>query len=580
MPEPRTLPISAAHREFTVKVNGEAVSREHQLLAASIARQVNRLSSARLVYLDGDAATGGFPLSESDTFVPGATVEVLAGDGARPTAIFSGVVVKQSLKVRDTTAPQLVVECRHKAAVLSVGRKSATFADQRDSEVIERLLSAAGLRADVEQTPVTHAQLVQYRATDWDFLLTRAEANGRIVLTNSDTVEVKAPRFEVSPAVTLQFGATLLDFDAEIDARGQYAAVRAVTWDPAQQAVVERSAEDPVATVPGNLSADGLSGVAGLEHFDLRHAAVAADEAQAWADAAWLKSQLSRVSGRARCDGIATVGPGDLVEVAGVGARFSGTVFVTGVRHESDMVQGWKTHMQFGGVDTWACENRGMAAAPAGALLPGVHGLQIGVVTSNEDPDGEFRVRVRLPLVEAEGDGVWARVASLDAGTDRGLFIRPEIGDEVVLGFLDDDPRRPVMLGMLHSSAKASPIEGTDANHEKLFQTRSAMKLYFNDDTRVLRLETPAGNRVTLTEADKAITIVDQNGNTLEMTSDGIALTSSAAITIKAATELTLESGSGFAVKCGSTLTLEGSAGAELTSSASTTIRGGVVRIN
>ena len=79
-------------------------------------------------------------------------------------------------------------------------------------------------------------------------------------------------------------------------------------------------------------------------------------------------------------------------------------------------------------------------------------------MTSNEDPDGEHRVRVKLPLVNNADDGVWARVASLDAGNDRGFFFRPEIGDEVVVGFFDDDPRRPVMLGMLHSSAKAAPL--------------------------------------------------------------------------------------------------------------------------
>ena len=36
--------------------------------------------------------------------------------------------------------------------------------------------------------------------------------------------------------------------------------------------------------------------------------------------------------------------------------------------------------------------------------------------------------------------GVWARVATLDAGNDRGTFFRPEVDDEVVLGFFHDDP--------------------------------------------------------------------------------------------------------------------------------------------
>ena len=56
--------------------------------------------------------------------------------------------------------------------------------------------------------------------------------------------------------------------------------------------------------------------------------------------------------------------------------------------------------------------------------------------------------------------------------------------DEVVIGFLDDDPRQAVILGMLHSSAKAAPLQGSDDNHEKVYQSRSKMRIYFNDDKR------------------------------------------------------------------------------------------------
>src|SRR5262249_48821154 len=158
-------------------------------------------------------------------------------------------------------------------------------------------------------------------------------------------------------------------------------------------------------------------------------------------------------------------------------------------------------------------EERDVSAPRAGALLAAASGLAIGTVVSNEDPDGEHRVRVRLPMVGTEDDGIWARVASLDAGAERGMVFRPEIDDEVVVGFLDDDPRRAVILGMLHSSAKAAPLTGSNDNHEKVYQSRSKMRMYFNDDTKIMLFETPAGNKITLSEDAKAIKIEDQNGN-------------------------------------------------------------------
>jgi Rhs element Vgr protein len=543
-------------------------------------KAVNRLAWARLAYVDGAASTADFPLGNTDTFVPGAKVEIEAGTGDDPVPVFSGIVLRHGVRVRDTAAPQLIVDCRHPAAKLAVGRKNACYFDQKDSDVIEDLLSRAGISMDIEATSVAHPQLVQYRATDWDFLLARAEANGRLVLTNDDTVVVKKPDLGSDPVCQLQFGATILELDAEIDARRQWAGVSTVSWDPAQQDVVETDADTPSLDAPGNFTADDLADVSGLEKQRLVHAAVSAEEAKAWADAEWLKARLSKLTGRAKCEGIATISPGDRVTLGGVGERINGDVFVTGVRHDFDTVQGWKTHVQFGGVDGWATAGPDVSAPPAGALSPAVSGLQIGTVVSNEDEAGEHRVRVRLPLVDTREEGIWARVAALDAGNERGFFIRPEIGDEVVVGFLDDDPRQPVMLGMLHSSANAPHLSGSDDNHEKGYQSRSKMRLSFHDDDKVMSLETPAGNKIELSEKDKTLTITDQTGNSITMNPDGITIESKKALALKAGTELTLESGTSLKAKGGTDLKLEGTSAAELSSTGSTKVSGSVVQIN
>ena len=107
-----------------------------------------------------------------------------------------------------------------------------------------------------------------------------------------------------------------------------------------------------------------------------------------------------------------------------------------------------------------------------------MHGLQVGIVTELAgDPGKEHRIRVKVPLAGMDEQGVWARVATLDAGDQRGTVFRPEKDDEVVLGFFHDDPAQPVVLGMLHSSAKAPPIEPTDDNDEKGYVSRSKIAL-------------------------------------------------------------------------------------------------------
>ena len=95
---------------------------------------------------------------------------------------------------------------------------------------------------------------------------------------------------------------------------------------------------------------------------------------------------------------------------------------------------------------------------------------------------------------------------------------------------------------MLHSSAKAAPLEGSDDNHEKVYQSRSKMRLSFDDDKKVMQLETPAGNKLTLSEDDKSDPLEDQNGNSIKMDQDGITIESQKALTIKAGTDAELSS--------------------------------------
>lgn len=571
MPAERTLPIAAEHREFTVKVDGQAVPKEHAMQAASITAAVNRVASARLTYVDGAAGEGDFPLSNQALFKPGARIEILAGAGGDPALVFQGIVTGQRLKVREASPATLVVECRHAASRLTLVRRSANFFEQTDADAIGSLLSAAGLSADVDSTSVTHAQLVQHDCSDWDFINTRAAANGLLVYTRGAELALKKPAL-TSPVADLRFGATILAFDAEIDGRQQTAAVQVRSWAAPDQQLAQVDAETPAFTPPGNLSADALAEGAGSPAQWLHHAALDAAEAAALGHAVWQQTRLDLASGRVQCAGMAAVLPGDTVSLSGVGARFSGDVLVTGVRQEFDTTQGWKTHLQFGGTAPDAALRERLQQQRTARLLAPVAGLQAGVVTDIEDPTGEFRVRVRLPLVADADDGLWARVCTLDAGAERGFFFRPEVGDEVLLGFLDDDPRQPVLLGMLHSTALPAPLSPASANPQKGYKSREGIQLLFDDEKKSVSLITPGGNSLVLSDDAQGITLKDQNGNKIVLGPDGIVIESSKALGLKSGTAGSLEGGTSLDLKAGTALSCEGTASTDIKS-------GGVVKV-
>ena len=195
------------------------------------------------------------------------------------------------------------------------------------------------------------------------------------------------------------------------------------------------------------------------------------------------------------------------------------------------------------------------------------------------DPDGENRIKVRLPLISKDEEGIWARFASPDAGNERGIYFRPEIEDEVIVSFINEDPRDPVILGMLHSSTKPSPFEEKDDNHEKGIVTRDKLKLLFDDDKKTISIETPNGNKILLTDDEGAILLEDENGNKISMNSDGITIESAKDLILKANGDVSIE-GTGVEVKASAQLKAEGSAGAEVSSGGQTVISGSLVQIN
>ncbi|MGS2764496.1 type VI secretion system tip protein VgrG [Sinomicrobium sp. M5D2P9] len=562
-----------------VLIEGEELSGEYQVKSIAIAKEVNRIPTAQLVLIDGEPSERDFKLSNEELLVPGKKIEITAGYHSDEATIFKGMIIKHNIKIRSNTS-LLVIECRDEAVKLTVGRKSRYFYDAKDSDIFEEIIGSYALENEVETTKYTHRELVQYNASDWDFVVSRAQANGKLCFADDGKLVVKKPDLDTEEVETVTFGTTMLDFDAEIDARNQFHKISSYGWNPADQELLEIEADNPNVNLNGNLSPDDLSQVIDLENMELRHGGSVSDvELQDWANARSLFQQLARVRGRVKFQGIPSVKPGSILKLEGVGDRFNGKAYVTGVHHHISEGN-WTVDAQFGLNPQWFSETYDIHSPSASGLLPAIRGLQVGIVSQlQDDPDGEDRILVKFPIVNNKEQGIWCRMASLDAGENRGAFFRPEIGDEVITGFINEDPNDAVVLGMLHSSAKPAPITASDDNHEKGFVTRSEMKVLFDDDKKSVRIETPGGKSITLDEDAGVIRMEDENSNVITMDSSGISMESPGDILLKATGDVNIE-GTNVNVKANAQYKAEGSAGVEMSSSALAVLKGGIVQIN
>jgi uncharacterized protein involved in type VI secretion and phage assembly len=196
------------------------------------------------------------------------------------------------------------------------------------------------------------------------------------------------------------------------------------------------------------------------------------------------------------------------------------------------------------------------------------YGVVVGVVSNTKDEEGLGRVKVDLPWRGEGGDeSHWARVATLMAGNDRGTFIIPDVGDEVLVAFEHGDIGHPYVIGALWNGVDKPPESNLDGkNNIRKIRSRSGHEIIFEDNseqkTERVEIRTNAGHRILLDDSagQEKIEIVDKTKNNsikINSTQNSVAIESGMNLKIKA-NMVEIEAGSMMTIKAGTTLTIQG----------------------
>jgi uncharacterized protein involved in type VI secretion and phage assembly len=180
------------------------------------------------------------------------------------------------------------------------------------------------------------------------------------------------------------------------------------------------------------------------------------------------------------------------------------------------------------------------AATGPGGLFYGVYPALVSDVV---DPNNQGRVKVRLhwsPDAGGSNYEVWARLATMMGGNNRGSWFIPDKDDEVLVAFEGGNPRRPYVVGALWNGKDDPPerMDGSGNNYLKTILSRQGIRITMDDtDGAVkLRLETPGGQSIVLSDADNSIVAEDSNGNSIKMEPQGITITAASQVKVQAST--------------------------------------------
>ena len=586
---------------FQIKIDKKPLDSSYEVNKVIAFKEINKLGRARIHILGGDYTTNSFVESESEVFDPGNEVEIKLGYDQKYTLVFQGIILKHSISVKEgylrkKTRSQLIIECVDKAVVLKNSFTNTIYREKTDNQIMSNLINQVdGLTSAIETTDFEHSVLPKYNISDWDFVLERAKYNGLLVLNSNNKISIKNPSVSsITPEVTLLNGAGTISFEAHLNSTNQFNSIKLQSRDSFNDEVFNKVGSPPDEIVTNETdNAKSISKNTSPSEVEINLPQdVDSNELKVLADSLIKLSRLQRVSGRVKFKGVLDIDLDSVVALSGFGKRFDGNVYVSGLYHEIEEGKIF-TEIEFGLEENFFNPKE---IFDVNQITKDISGLHIGEVTQiNNDPKNQNKIKVVIPVLNDQGDGIWASLTHAYTGDESGAFVIPEVGSQVVVSFIAENLKHPVVLGCLYTSTKKPYTSTEEENNLKAFVTRSKMKIEFNEEEKEISISTPEGNSIVLNENKQEILIEDQNDNQIKTSSSGIELKSKKDIKITSGGSLQLSAQGKVDISSTADLSVKGlninqeadvgfsakaTANLELNSSGVAVLKGSIIQIN
>ncbi len=526
---------------------------------------------------------------------------------------FAGVVTEVGTEQQPAGPAMLVLRGMDASFALSHIAHHRSFENQSYSGAVRQLVTDAGLSGSdlareldafapkyllQEGTDLAFLEDVCLRTgTRWHVRDNKLHVRSNPVATH--TLIAKSDGAKSSPKLIVQA------LNASYSAMPHAKAVEVRAWDHATSAGVTSTVSWPKASSNGlaSLAESKAAGLAGNPLILPAAAAASVDEAKALGAgiAGRMAAEATRVSG-------VLVDPGpklmvdDAVKIEGFG-KISGTYTLTRVEHRHSLNRPWQTSF-------WAGYRPpsvlGSSGAPGSESTARRSQLDIGIVSDINDETGATRVKVSYPTRDGQLVSAWARILGSGAGPKRGMHWVPEVGDEVVIGYLGGDPRHPVVVGGLWKADDASaPAKSADVVkggkvERRSITSRTGSTFEFSDGESDETTHVKIGVtdkalpllRLGLDKADLEVAngkpiMIKAGDTTVEIDANGGVVITAKEISMKADNDIKIE-GAKVTIKGTNGVDIDGGGSkvalkpgqAEVSSSGTTAVKGTAVQLN
>lgn len=342
-------PSGVIATEAAIKIGGQAQPRLNAgLLSLIVEETIEGLYRCEARFGNWGSVNGAVDYLYFDRSLLdfGKEIAVTLGDGEAEAEVFRGAISAIEGQFLPGQPPQIVVLAEDAAFDLRVTRRTRTFEDMTDAEVVEQLAKDHGLRPDVHLQGPRRKVIAQLNQSDLAFLRDRAQRLAAEIWVEGGTLHVqnRRKRRQDSPELSLQFNRGLLEFSVTADTANQYTRVLVSGWDVQAKESLSHSATDSLLSGELNGATSGASVVQAAfgERIDriVQQVSLTAEETRSLAEAAFLAQARRFVVGTGAARGDARIRVGRAIDLLGLGPLFSGAYYVTEARHVFDRQAG------------------------------------------------------------------------------------------------------------------------------------------------------------------------------------------------------------------------------------------------
>ncbi|MEP0873417.1 contractile injection system protein, VgrG/Pvc8 family [Trichocoleus desertorum AS-A10] len=322
---------------------------EQDLLSLNVSEGLGLLSHVQLQLPGKDLINNQYTWVDDDQLKIGNTIAVYLGYGNRLEKIIFAEITNLSSSFSQESACTINVDAYDLGHRLQRGMKAQSFKEAKLSDIVATIARAAGLKVDkIQDTQIKLDYVLLHNQTAMQFLQQQAEKIGYKVWVEDKTLYFQKPRRNALRPITLSFDRDeLLEFSARLSTMEQISQVETRSWDiKKKQEVVSIAKGSPEAPSPGGETSGSKTATQVFGTTKIVNFASSADskaETDQMAAGLFEEIAMDYIQGDGSCQGRTDLQAGGMVNITGVGQRFSGQYMITDVSHSFSLTQGYRT---------------------------------------------------------------------------------------------------------------------------------------------------------------------------------------------------------------------------------------------